>query len=92
MKFLGFLSGNNSGSVSTLAAPQWRKYFKYIYYAIILIYALSKHAHASSEELTGGEEKVVGRYKVASFNYDHVADLYAIVLWILLGAFVKVGK
>lgn len=72
--------------------PTWRKYCKYIYYGIIMLYFLARHVNSASEELEGGEKKVIGRYKVASFNYDHVADLYAIVLWILLGAFVKVGK
>ena len=90
MNLFGFLK--NNGSNLPILSPDWRKYCKYIYYGIILIYAMTKHVNSSSEELTGGEPKVLGRYKVASFNYDHVADLYALVLWILLGAFVKVGK
>ena len=76
----------------TVAIPSWRKYCKYIYYGILLLYLFSRNVNAASEELEGGEKKVLGRYKVATFNYDHVADLYSIVLWILLGAFVKVGK
>jgi hypothetical protein len=87
MKFL-----NRNGGNLAAPLPPWRKYCKYIYYAIVILYLFSRNASASSEDLEGGEKKVTGRYKVAHFNYDHVADLYSIVLWILLGAFVKVGK
>lgn len=31
------------------------------------------------------------RFHVAEFNFDHVSDVYAITLWILLGSLAKVG-
>jgi len=69
--------------------PPWRKYFKYIYYAIVIIYVFSREANAAT---AGSEKRATGRYKVATFDYHHVADIYSIVLWVLLGALVKVGK
>jgi sodium/hydrogen exchanger-like protein 3 len=75
------------------AATPWRKYSKYIYYFVLFSYTFAKHAsvHTASEEIYGGEEKVVERYAVAHFNFDHVSDIYAITLWILLGSLSKVG-
>jgi sodium/hydrogen exchanger-like protein 3 len=72
-------------------ASIWRKYSMYIYYALLVIYLYANRVNAGTEEVNGGEEKVIGRYKVASFNFDHVSDVYAITLWILLGSLAKVG-
>ena len=58
----------------------------------MFIYLFSKRVNSATEEVNGGEEKVVGRYNVAKFNFDHVSDVYAITLWILLGSLAKVGK
>ena len=69
----------------------WRRYSTYIYYGILFIYLFSKRVYAATEEVNGGEEKVIERYPVAKFNFDHVSDLYAIVFWILLGSLAKVG-
>jgi hypothetical protein len=77
---------NGMGSLST-----WRRYSTYIYYGILFIYLFSKRVNAATEEINGGEEKVIERYPVAKFNFDHVSDLYAIVFWILLGSLAKVG-
>lgn len=78
--------GNGGSSLIT-----WRKYSRYIYYAFILVYLFARRAYAATEEVNGGEEKVPGRYQVAKFNFDHVSDVYAITLWILLGSLAKVG-
>ena len=71
--------------------PLWRKSLKYIYYGILFMYLFVKRVNTASEEVNGGEEKVVTRYQVATFNFDHVSDIYAITLWILLGSLAKVG-
>lgn len=76
-------------SLGSLVA--WRKYSTYIYYGVLVIYLFTKRAHAATEEVNGGDEKVIGRYSVAKFNFDHVSDVYAITLWILLGSLAKVG-
>ena len=75
-------------NLATLS-PWWRKYFKYIYYAIVILYLFSREANAAT---SGSDKRATGRYKVATFDYHHVADIYSIVLWILLGSLVKVGK
>ena len=99
MGILSFLRSARANQ--TTRNSKWKKYSRYIYYAILLIYIFAKRVNSEPntsspdiqqpEQFVGGEEPIIGRYKVASFNYDHVSDLYAIVLWILLGAFVKVG-
>lgn len=76
----------------SLGLSFWRTYSSYIYYGILFIYLFSKRVNSATEEVNGGEEKVVGRYNVAKFNFDHVSDVYAITLWILLGSLAKVGK
>lgn len=70
----------------------WRKYSRYIYYSLLLVYLFVKRANSATEEVIGGEEKIPGRYEVAKFNFEHVSDVYAITLWILLGSLAKVGK
>ncbi len=87
-------SGDQSKTITTTtnSTPKWRKYTKYVYYAILFIYIFARRASAASEEVNGGEEKIPGRYQVAKFNFDHVSDVYAITLWILLGSLAKVGK
>ena len=77
---------NSMGSMAV-----WRRYSTHIYYGILFIYLFSKRVYAATEEVNGGEEKVIGRYRVANFNFDHVSDVYAITLWILLGSLAKVG-
>ena len=69
----------------------WHKYSTYVYFSLIVVHLLAKRVSAASEEVNGGEEKVPGRYQVAKFNFDHVSDVYAITLWILLGSLAKVG-
>ncbi len=85
-------SGDQSKTISTNSTQKWKKYTKYVYYAILFVYIFARRASAASEEVNGGEEKIPGRYQVAKFNFDHVSDVYAITLWILLGSLAKVGK
>jgi len=59
---------------------------------VLAIFFVSRRVSAAVEEINGGEEKVVERYPVARFNFEHVSDIYAITLWILLGSLAKVGK
>lgn len=68
-----------------------RKYSRYIYYGFLVCYLLARKAYAANEEVFGSELKQLGRYEVAKFNFDHVSDVYAITLWILLGSLAKVG-
>ena len=82
------LNVNTGGfGISTI----WRKYSTYIYYSLILVYFYAKRVHSATEEVNGGEEKKIESYQVAKFNFDHVSDVYAITLWILLGSLAKVG-
>ena len=52
MKFL-----NSNGSNLVRQLPPWRKYCKYIYYVIVILYLFSRNANAASEDLEGGEEE-----------------------------------
>ena len=61
------------------------------YYAVIIGFFVIKKALAATEEVEGGEKEEIGRYPVAKFNFEHVSDIYAITLWILLGSLAKVG-
>jgi hypothetical protein len=65
---------------------------KYLY-LFILISLLCKYAvKCATEIVDGGDKKEITRYPVAAFNFEHVSDVYAITLWILLGSLAKVGK
>ncbi|RNA14047.1 putative Na(+) H(+) antiporter nhx-9 isoform X1, partial [Brachionus plicatilis] len=64
---------------------------KVIYYAILCIYLISKRVYSATEEVVGGEEKISDTFQVVRFNFEHVSDVYAITLWILLGSLAKVG-
>jgi hypothetical protein len=76
----------------SLGLSFWKGYSSYIYLLILIVYAFVKRVHSATEEVNGGEEKIIGRYQVAKFNFEHVSDVYAITLWILLGSLAKVGK
>ena len=84
--------GRQAGRVGAFVGTWWRPYAAYVYYALVFVYAFARYSHAATEEVNGGEEKVVSRYQVAKFNFEHVSDVYAITLWILLGSLAKVGK
>lgn len=64
---------------------------KVIYYAILCIYLVVKRVYSATEEVIGGEETVSDTFQVVKFNFEHVSDVYAITLWILLGSLAKVG-
>lgn len=36
-------------------------------------------------------EKNPGRYQVAKFQFEEVAEVYSITLWILIGSLAKIG-
>ena len=63
--------------------------------AILLIICglalLPKQANSETVYVTVDNEKTVGRYEVAKFNFVEVSSIYAITLWILLGSLAKIG-
>ena len=66
---------------------------RYIYLTICVISILCKYAvKCGTQTIDGGDKKEITRYPVAAFNFEHVSDVYAITLWILLGSLAKVGK
>jgi hypothetical protein len=66
-----------------------KNYVQYVFF--IIVYYLCKYVQCATEVVDGGEKKEVERYPVAEFNFEHVSDVYAITLWILLGSLAKVG-
>ncbi len=64
---------------------------RYIYFAIVAIYMLLKHAKASSVEVAGQPDKPHQNYEVFRFHFEGVSDAYAITLWILLGSLAKIA-
>ena len=85
MPLLGWSGGGGGGSFL-------RQNVRYVYYGLLLVYLFAKRVYAAEDEVFGSELKPPGRYEVAKFNFDHVSDVYAITLWILLGSLAKVGK
>jgi hypothetical protein len=62
------------------------------YTAIFIIFAYVRRVYAATDQFHDiGEEKPVGRYQVAKFNFSEVSEVYAITLWILLGSLAKIG-
>ena len=79
-------------SVSKSTSPfTWSKYSNFFYYGLIIMMFMVKRASSATEEVNGGEKETVSRYPVARFEFEHVSDIYAITLWILLGSLAKVG-
>ena len=62
-----------------------------LYFAILIIYLAIKRANSATDHVTDREENTPGRFQVASFNFEHVSNPYAITLWILLGSLAKIG-
>ncbi len=77
--------------ISRARLATWHKYSSYIYFGLIFIFFYVKRAQGATDIVDGEEVKPVSRYKVATFNFEHVSDVYAITLWILLGSLAKVG-
>jgi hypothetical protein len=58
---------------------------------LIIIVGLLIHKYYCKEQTYVHKEAKAVRFHVAEFNFDHVSDVYAITLWILLGSLAKVG-
>ncbi|CAF1551545.1 unnamed protein product, partial [Rotaria magnacalcarata] len=58
---------------------------------LIFILGLLIHKYCCIEQTYQHNEPKQARFHVAEFNFDHVADVYSITLWILLGSLAKVG-
>lgn len=58
----------------------------------IIVLGFLIHKYYCKEQVYRHNEPVPLRFHVAEFNFEHVADVYAITLWILLGSLAKVGK
>ncbi|CAF3308830.1 unnamed protein product [Rotaria socialis] len=58
---------------------------------LIVILGLLIHKYCCIEQTYQHKEAKQARFHVAEFNFDHVADVYSITLWILLGSLAKVG-
>jgi len=59
---------------------------------LILLLGLIIHKYYCKEQTYIHNQAKPQRFHVAEFNFDHVSDVYAITLWILLGSLAKVGK
>ena len=86
-RFLPGGAGVSAGSSSS----GWMRHASTIYTSLLILYLCFRRVYGATDIVDGGEAKKVGRYPVASFNFDHVSDVYAITLWILLGSLAKVG-
>jgi len=58
---------------------------------LILLLGLLIHKYYCKEQTYTHTAPKPLRFHVAEFNFDHVSDVYAITLWILLGSLAKVG-
>lgn len=62
-----------------------------IYLIFLIIFVIVKRVCSTTEEMDARDERPVGRYQVAKFNFTEVSEVYAITLWILLGSLAKIG-
>lgn len=58
---------------------------------LVLLLGFFIHKYYCKEQLYVHTKADPPRFHVAEFNFDHVSDVYAITLWILLGSLAKVG-
>lgn len=58
---------------------------------LVILIGLLIHKYYCKEQTYKHKEPEALRFHVAEFNFDHVSDVYAITLWILLGSLAKVG-
>ncbi|UJR21456.1 hypothetical protein I4U23_024541 [Adineta vaga] len=58
---------------------------------LVIILGLIVHKYYCKEQTYDHIPNKPIRFHVAEFNFDHVSDVYAITLWILLGSLAKVG-
>ena len=61
-----------------------------IFLILVLLVLIKKYS--SREQIYTHNQQKEQRFHVAEFNFDHVSDVYAITLWILLGSLAKVGQ
>ena len=59
---------------------------------LVLLLGLIVHKYYCKEQTYIHNKAKQLRFEVAQFNFDHVSDVYAITLWILLGSLAKVGR
>ncbi|CAF1654459.1 unnamed protein product [Didymodactylos carnosus] len=59
---------------------------------LILLFGIIIKKYYCKEQIYIHNTAKPQRFHVAEFNFDHVSDVYAITLWILLGSLAKVGK
>ena len=57
---------------------------------VFLLYNFIKYVNSATEEIEGGDKKIVNRYP--SFTLENVNGPYGIALWILLGCLAKIGE
>ena len=63
---------------------------KHVIYSILLLGVLV-HKYYCKEQTYVYKAAEELRFQVVEFKFDHVSDVYAITLWILLGSLAKVG-
>lgn len=59
---------------------------------LLLLLGLLIHKYYCKDQVYSHNKPKAERFQVVQFNFDHVSDVYAITLWILLGSLAKVGK
>lgn len=59
---------------------------------VLVLFGLLVHKYYCKEQVYTHKEGQETRFHVVEFNFDHVSDVYAITLWILLGSLAKVGQ
>ncbi len=59
---------------------------------LVILLGLIIHKYYCKEQTYEHKPPKPLRFHVAEFNFEHVSDVYAITLWILLGSLAKVGK
>jgi hypothetical protein len=59
---------------------------------LILLAGFFIHKYYCKEQTYVHNQAKPPRFHIAEFNFDHVSDVYAITLWILLGSLAKVGR
>lgn len=67
------------------------KYSSYLYLIIIVSHLIFKRVQSGSQLVNDRNETTIGRFKVATFNFEHVSSVYSITLWILLGSLAKIA-
>lgn len=63
---------------------------KYTILLTIVIGVLIQKYYCKEQTYVHKKETAL-RFHVAEFNFEHVSDVYAITLWILLGSLAKIG-